>query len=469
MRETLEREIKLLPGEGFEMPALGEIRPPRAFVTTYHDTADLRLLRHGVTLRHRVEDGVGAWQVKLPRGAARLELESLGPPTQPPAGMLELLVAHLAGRQLVPVTRMRTHRETRVVDGAEIVDDTVAVMEGISVVRRFRELEVELVGGDESTLASLRDALVLAGATVAAVPAKIYRALGVTPTASAGSALAADTPPADALGVSLELEYLRLLAHDPGARRGDDPEDLHQLRVACRRLRAFLRVGRRLVDDEWSRPLRAELRWLGSALGPARDLDVMLERVRWDVRALGADGTEVAGFLAGLEAERTLTYSTVVVTLESVRYLDLVGRLEGVAAPPLSGSSEALGTSWRREVKRMRRTFARLGDDPCDADLHAARISVKRSRYAAELAAHELGDPGAAFVVAAKELQDVLGDHQDACVYEAKVRQWLAVEPAGAFAAGRLVERARRRRARCRRDWRTAWKRLLRARREVPA
>ena len=76
MKETLEREIKLSPEEGFVLPELGGRRmPTRVFISTYHDTADLRLARHGITFRHRVEDGAGLWQLKLPRDAARLELE----------------------------------------------------------------------------------------------------------------------------------------------------------------------------------------------------------------------------------------------------------------------------------------------------------------------------------------------------------------------------------------------------------
>ena len=75
MKETLEREIKLSPGEGFVLPELGGRRmPTRVFISTYHDSADLRLARHGITFRHRVEDGAGVWQLKLPRDSARLEI-----------------------------------------------------------------------------------------------------------------------------------------------------------------------------------------------------------------------------------------------------------------------------------------------------------------------------------------------------------------------------------------------------------
>ena len=85
------------------------------------------------------------------------------------------------------------------------------------------------------------------------------------------------------------------------------------------------------------------------------------------------------------------------------------------------------------------------------------RIRVKRARYAAELASGELGKGGARFVAAAKELQDVLGEHQDAVVAEDVIRTWLAESPGGAVAGGRLVERERMRRAAARSAWPEAW------------
>ena len=163
------------------------------------------------------------------------------------------------------------------------MDDNVAVLEGQRVARRFREVEVELLDGDERTLRRLekelrkagarRDGRVTAEALSRARPRRGARAR----TSTKGA------PPGEALGIALEAEYRALLAHDPGTRRGDDPEDLHQLRVATRRLRAFLRAARPLVDGEWAESLREELGWLGGHLGPARDLDVMLGRLRAEV------------------------------------------------------------------------------------------------------------------------------------------------------------------------------------------
>lgn len=460
MRETLEREIKLAPGEGFVLPELmGERLPSRVFISTYHDTVDLRLAQHGVTLRHRVEDGAGLWQLKLPRGAARLELEVPGQASRPPDELVALLPAYLRGRELVPVARLRTRRETIRASGAEIVDDSVSVLEGQRVARRFRELEIELLEGGERDLRRLVNAMRRGGAIEqGALRPKLHRALDIPP--SPVRTVDKDTPPGSALAMVLGSEYRSLLAHDPGTRRGVDAEDLHQLRVATRRLRAFLRAAGVLVEKEWAVSLREELGWLGGHLGPARDLDVMLDRLRSEVAALGEDGAGAAGLLAALGEEREAAYRDVVEVLRAERYFALLERLEAASAPPLTGDETTLATVFHREAKRMRRTFAALGAEPADDALHASRIAVKRARYAADLAAHELGRPGERFVTIAKRLQDILGDHQDAVFAEARIRRWAASDPAGGFAAGRLVQLERDRKAAARAAWPRTWRQL---------
>jgi CHAD domain-containing protein len=469
MRETLEREIKLVPGKGFVLPELGGERlPTRIFISTYYDAHDLRLARHGVTFRHRVEDGAGLWQLKLPHGAARLELELPGTPARPPAEMVGLLPAYLRGRDLVAVARLRTRREGIRARGAEIVDDNVAVLEGQRVARRFREIEVELLEGDERTLRQLEKELRKAGATpTGQLRPKLYRALDLSGALDPTPEIGRDTPPGEALGIALDAEYRALLAHDPGTRRGDDPEDLHQLRVATRRLRAFLRAARPLVDGDWATSLRAEVGWLGGHLGPARDLDVMLDRLRAEVTALDGDADAASGLLDALEVERAAAYRDVVDTLGGDRYFALLDRLEAAAAPPLTGDETPLATIFHRQAKRMRRTFSALGEDPEDDALHASRIAVKRARYAADLAAHELGRRGERFVAVAKQLQDMLGDHQDAVVAQARIREWAAAAPERRFVAGRLVQLERDRMAAARAAWPDVWQRLDRAARRA--
>jgi CHAD domain-containing protein len=113
----------------------------------------------------------------------------------------------------------------------------------------------------------------------------------------------------------------------------------------------------------------------------------------------------------------------------------------------------------KRPYRKLSRAARALGDDPPDDDLHALRIHGKRLRYAAELAAPVGGKPVRNLIRATKQLQDVLGDHQDAVVAEQEVRRLLSEldDPVDAdvlFAAGRLVERERDRRADCRAGWR---------------
>ncbi len=105
-----------------------------------------------------------------------------------------------------------------------------------------------------------------------------------------------------------------------------------------------------------------------------------------------------------------------------------------------------------------------LPDRPSDDQLHRIRIETKRARYAAELGEPVLGKAGARFVRRAKNLQDVIGEHQDACVAEARIRE-LAVRDGSrtALAAGRLVERQRIRKQAARRAFPGAWRDLEKA------
>lgn len=450
MKHTLERELKLEPGAGFVLPELGgEAQPTRVFISTYHDTEDLVLARNGLTLRHRVEAGTGLWQLKLPNGdGARIELEVPGTPARPPFELLALLVGFLRGRDVAPVARLRTRRNVVLTDGAEIVDDAVSVMQGQRVVSRFREVEVELLeDADVSTLHGLEKKLRRAGASTGEGRPKLFRVLGLDGP-EPPEAVPAGAPPSVALGIALGEQARRILVHDPGTRLGSDPEELHQMRVATRRLRAFLRAGGKSLDRQWASSLRDELAWLGRALGPARDLDVLVEYLSAEIESVGADAEAGASLIAGLEAERAAARRDVVEALSSDRYLELLDRLDGVSRPELSGNEKPLADRWRKAWKRARKSLSALDEDSPDEELHEARIDLKRARYAAELAAHELGADGARFAKAASKLQDVLGAHQDAFVAEQRIRAWAddVSGDAASAAAESLIARQRQRR-----------------------
>ena len=109
------------------------------------------------------------------------------------------------------------------VDGAEVVDDSVALLSGQRVTRRFRELEVELVGGEERTLRRLVKELRRAGATEAdELRPKLYRALDL-PLPEEEATVPPGTPAGATLGIALGEQARRLLLHDPGVRLGSDP------------------------------------------------------------------------------------------------------------------------------------------------------------------------------------------------------------------------------------------------------
>jgi CHAD domain-containing protein len=469
MRATLERELKLAAGDDFVLPDLGgEPLEPRVFVSTYHDTGDFRLARAGATLRHRVENGRGLWQLKLPRAGARLELEAEGGPIDVPGEQLRLLPALTRGGGLLPAARLRTRRAgVRVSDDGAVVEvvlDSVAVLDGQRVTRTWEEVEAELVEGDADVLRRIGRQLRRAGAGDQVLRTKLAQALGLE--------LARDEEPepetaVGALRAMFRLQYTRLLAHDPGVRIGDDPEDVHQLRVATRRLRAFLRGARPVLVPEWEQELSAELRWLGSAAGPVRDHDVLLEHLRAEVAALDqADRDALAGVFERLETERAEARAALLEVLESDRYLALLDRIEQAAELPRTLDDErSLASLWRREWKRLRGAVDALAPTPSDDELHALRIRAKRARYAAELAEPALGSAGDRFVRRAKDLQDVLGEHQDAVVAEQRMRELLrgSRSTTAAFAAGRLAERQRARRAAARQGFGDAWDALARA------
>ena len=468
MRHTVERELKLVPGEAFDLADLGDPLPPRVFQSTYHDTSDLRLARHSITLRRRSEGGTGLWQLKIPSGAARIELEEAGGADTPPANLTDLLVVHLRDRELTRVARMRTKRQIVLRDGAEVVEDAVSVYDGRRVVKRFRELEVELLDGDERSLRRLERRLLKAGAEAGEFTPKLYRALDFSLDPGPAE-LAADAAPVEALGHALLVQHRQLVDHDPGTRLGTDPEDLHQMRVATRRARAFLRAARDLVDPEWAESLRTELGWLGSLLGPARDADVLYEHLSSALAGLEEEAAAgQAPLLRALERERSRARRSAVTALTRKRYFALLDRLEQAGQPPLVSETDArLADLWWDEFKRTRKAFAVLDDDSPDDELHAARIRVKRARYSAELAAHELGAGGERFVTAAKKLQDVLGNHQDAVVAEEWLTRFGDASPESEAVVARLVDRERKRRRKARRGWPDAWDRLLRRARQA--
>ncbi|MFI9387868.1 CHAD domain-containing protein [Kutzneria sp. NPDC052558] len=273
----------------------------------------------------------------------------------------------------------------------------------------------------------------------------------------------AKDPVARHVRAALHAQTLAMLHYEPGTRTGEDPEDLHQMRVALRRLRAVLKSAPGSVPD--CDRLRTELGWLGGALGPVRDLDVLIDRLRAEADDFPEDERAVAAtLLDGLVAERLAARERLTAALNSPRYRTLLTHLAQAAnseIDPDAPQPELLDLV-RAPYRKLRRAVQALPADPPDEQLHRLRILGKRLRYAAELVRPITGKRLKELVRASKELQEVLGEHQDACVAEQEVRRLVAaqgdvVDWDLVFVAGRLVEREHVRRLATRDLWQAAW------------
>jgi len=487
---NLERETKLAAPPGFRLPDLGfdglvsTPREPQRLVTVYVDTPDLRIVRWGASLRHRRGEG---WTVKLPRGTqgnalVRQEHVFEGDDARKlPSAACDLLRGFIRGAELGQVARLQTRRaQVDLTDElgrpyAAVTDDEVSVMQGRRVASRFREVEVELAPGvPDDGLAPIVERLRLAGAGPVDNVVKLVRALGPRaeePPDVVVPEVAKDAMLSEVVRRALAVSVVRLLRHDAPVRLGEDPEAVHQARVATRRLRSDLRTFRDALEPSWSAPLRDELRWLGDELGAVRDAEVLRDRLRTRVELLDPNDQRAAeAVVERLSAARDRARDRLVSALADRRYValldDLVlatrepGLLEEAAALPARGAGRPmLEALW----KHLETAAGRASDDASDGLLHRARIRTKRMRYAAEAVLPVFGKRASAFATAAADLQDVLGEHQDSVV----ARSWLreaASAGADPFVAGQLVALEARAASDARDRWPAAWKALSRKR-----
>jgi CHAD domain-containing protein len=464
----LERERKLDVAEGFLLPELpGERLRTVTLVSAYHDTADHRLAAAGITLRRRTRARSVRWQLKLPAEGGRFEIELAGRGTEPPSEAFELLAAHLREAPLVPVATLRTRRLGRRVfrDDVAVADvfhDVVTVDDESAARARLDEVEIELLpAGDDGDMRRLAKTLRRSGAVVGDERPKVFRVLDLT--AAGAIPVTAEATPEERVAAMLSAQVRAMLGADPAVRLGLGPEPLHDFRVATRRMRALLRAARPGLDERWAEGLRMELGWLAGETSAARDLDVLVEELLPRVERLGESDSEGgADLLDALTADRATARARVLAALDSPRYFALVDRLVAEAGTPqVAGHGLRMRSVVRSEYGRMRKTARRAGAEPDDAAMHRLRIAGKRARYAGELAALPDDRQGQAFIRAAKDLQDVLGTHQDAVVAEERLRAVASgADSAVAVAAGRLVEQETLRRAQARNDLPDALKAL---------
>jgi CHAD domain-containing protein len=458
-----ERELKLDVSLDYQLPRLdeltgGELRERAVELrSTYYDTAERSLLRHFLTLRRREGDEDTGWQLKVPAGDARSELSlPLDGGEAVPSGLVELLRGVAGDAEIRPVAVVRTARSIVSVRGgdgvlAEIADDRVTgtALGNAARISEWRELEVELADGDEALLERIATELIDAGATPARVSSKLARTLD-----GAGAA-PPDLPEGGAALRSYLTEQARaLVAGDIALRQGEHV--VHPTRVGVRRVRSVLRVFALLLTPD-AVGFDPELSWYQNLLGDVRDRQVQRAHFREVLADLPPEsvlGPVPARIDNSLAAEEAAATEQLMAALDTDRYRALLDTVAGWAwQPPFAADAELDMASVRALSKAARRKAAkRLRAAVASEDtelLHRARKAAKRARYATEILASAAdgrrGERAQRRVERYKDLQDVLGAHQDAVVSQELLRRLGAATASQAdengFTFGLLYER----------------------------
>ncbi len=279
-----------------------------------------------------------------------------------------------------------------------------------------------------------------------------------------GSTLISDSSTMGDLAFAVIRRQLAVLREkEPGTRLGEDPEELHDMRVATRRLRAAVALFAEVLPIR-AQVFREELGWLGRLLGAVRDLDVQQEGlaematapVGWSAGARPHDHDPLAELTALLERERQAARDAMLSGLDSVRFERLDRGLaamvqQGPARRSLSARAPALiampdlVVGRHEAVAKAARRAKKSGAVP---DFHRLRIRCKRLRYALEFSAEVYGGRTARFVRQLTALQDELGLMQDAEVASMQLADLATGEahlpPATVFVMGGMAERHRR-------------------------
>jgi inorganic triphosphatase YgiF len=490
--EPRELELKLkVPPEDLDRlaasPALaGRALGParrRRLVSVYFDTLDARLRARGLALRVRrigrrriqtlkAESRAGGLATDRPEHEVAVagDVPDLAAFKAP--AVRELLGLVLPG-ELAPMFETRIERTALTIawpaperPEAEV---EVALDRGRILARGRREevseLELELLRGPRGALVALAEELRALAPLAVETRDKATRgwalAADVVPPPRKADRLALD--PLESVGEALRRIGLACLGHwlanTAPAADGRDPEGLHQLRVALRRLRSALSLFRSVLPEADRNRLNGELRWLLGELGPARDGDVLTGELMAPLAEDEVLGPELEVLRRVLAARRPAIYERVRAALASRRAADLVldlgawleldrfrehaaAEARAVLDGPIGPFAAAtLERRWRK-ARKLGRRLERL--DP--AGRHALRIAVKKLRYGLDFLASLWPEAETRrFQGRLAELQDRLGHLNDVAVARDQARGLLAelegdpAAPVAALALGAVV------------------------------
>ncbi|MFT4395038.1 CHAD domain-containing protein [Gordonia lacunae] len=474
--EQVEVELKFDVDAGHVAPDLRALpgvvsaTTPETFSldATYFDTENLDLAGNKITMRRRTGGTDEGWHLKRPSEipGARRELQ-VGFDEAPadgevPEALTAPVLAHIRARTLIPVAVISTTRTvTRLLGAdeeplAELAEDLVTAQSLLpgGHCQQWAEWEFELLSGGTTKLLKAADkALRAGGGREASSASKLARAIGATPTVH--EPRLSKRPTALELVVTdIALHRNALVAYDPLV-RVDAPDAVHQMRVACRRLRSVLSGFPTVLDAEQTAHIGAELKLLAQILGDARDSEVQLELSESLLRGENAS-PELLAELAGTEVtahDRALRAAHA--AMSSKRYFTLLDSIDGLIASPPPGpdadlpATTVVDKAIARSRKHIHRAQARLagfaeGSDEWEEQLHTIRKRAKRLRYSID-ATEPLGkkkyrDVGSA----AKKIQSALGDFNDTRINRTRLAQIASTGNLGGpdmFVLGRIDAR----------------------------
>ena len=417
---------------------------------SYYDTDDWRLYRSGYALRVReADDEVEATMKSLEpaEGSFRKRREISEPlEDDKPATLVESrgLVGSMSrkiigGRGLRRLFRVRTRRQRFALQlggstGEVSLDASeIPVGEDSGNLRRVEvETDTAPTPGLQGFVDEMRSALDLSPATLSKYETGLY-ARGLDPAGETGFGPTRIDPSMSVGEVAfavLRRQFAEMRAHEGGTRLGEDSEELHDMRVPTRRMRAAIKVFRdALPERAWW--FGEELRWVAQALGEVRDLDVQIERLEaWKEEADEETSKSLDKILGITGKRRAKAREDMLAALDSDRYEILessfaqmlsrspereVARTNGqdAAGEPITLVAPALIA---RRFRKWRKAARRLDAYSSPEAFHDARKKGKRLRYTLEFVSEIYGEPIQELVGPLKVLQDDLGDHQDAVV-----------------------------------------------------
>jgi CHAD domain-containing protein len=221
--------------------------------------------------------------------------------------------------------------------------------------------------------------------------------------------------------------FAEMIRHEDGTRRGEDIEELHDMRVATRRMRAAFEVFERGFESKAIKPHLKGLRATGRALGNVRDLDVFMEKAGRYLETLPEEQRGgLDPLLSGWEDDREKARDEMLNHLDGADYAAFKRKYLSFLTTPGEGALESSPTTPRlvRDILPVLvytrlgavRAFGQILDSATIEQLHALRIEFKKLRYTLEYFREVLGAEAKPLIEEIKILQDHLGDLNDADV-----------------------------------------------------